>query len=125
MRRDSTRSAGAIASGSTGIAAGVLSAVAAGCCVSPVVAPLLVGMLGASGAVWAASLKPYAFWILAVAGLFLAYGFWSVYRSREQCDVADVPKQRSLLPIVAKGSLWIGAVFWTAALLLQVMLPSR
>jgi hypothetical protein len=118
-------SASAIASGSTGIAAGVLSVVAAGCCASPVLAPLIVGVLGASGAVWAANLKPYTLWILGGAGLGLAYGFWSVYRPREQCEVGDMPRRRSVLPAIARASLWVGAVFWTAALMLQVILPPR
>jgi hypothetical protein len=117
------RSAGAIASGSTGIAAGLLSVVAASCCVSPTLAPLIVGIVGAGGAVWAASLKPYAFWILGLAGLSLAYGFWSVYRPVAQCDVAQPPRLR-ILSLVSKGSLWLGAVFWAAALMLQLILPS-
>jgi hypothetical protein len=121
---NSVRSAGAIASGSTGIAAGLLSVVAASCCVSPTFAPLIVGIVGASGAVWAASLKPYAFWILGVAGLSLAYGFWSVYRPAAECDEFAQPRRLQMLSLVSKGSLWIGAVFWTAALMLQLILPS-
>ena len=34
-----------------------------------------VSVLGVSGAVWAAGLKPYSPYILAGAGLLLAYGF--------------------------------------------------
>ena len=120
----SVRSAGAIASGSTGIAAGLLSVVAASCCVSPTLAPLIVGIVGASGAVWAASLKPYAFWILGVAGLSLAYGFWSVYRPAARCDVSSQPQRLRVLSLISKGSLWIGAVLWTSALMLQLILPS-
>lgn len=118
------RSAGAIASGSTGIAAGLLSVVAASCCVSPTLAPLVVGIVGASGAVWAASLTPYAFWILGVAGLSLAYGFWSVYRPGARRDVSAQSRRLRVLSLISKGSIWIGAVFWTAALMLQLILPS-
>jgi hypothetical protein len=118
------RSAGAIASGSTGIAAGLLSVVAASCCVSPTLAPLIVGIIGASGAVWAANLKPYTFWILGLAGLSLAYGFWSVYRPAARCETAAQPRRLRILSLVSKGSLWLGAVFWTAALMLQLVLPS-
>ena len=59
--------AGAIASASTGVAAAALTVVTAACCVSPVVAPIIVSVLGASGAVWAAGLKPYSWWILVGA----------------------------------------------------------
>lgn len=118
------RSAGAIASGSTGIAAGLLSVIAASCCVSPTLAPLIVGIVGASGAVWAASLKPYAFWILGIAALALVFGFWSVYRPAERCDPSKQPRRFKVLSLISKGSLWIGAVFWTAALMLQLILPS-
>jgi hypothetical protein len=116
-------SAGAIASGSTGVAAALVTLVTAACCVSPVIAPLIVGVLGASGAVWAANLKPYSEWILGISFLFLAYGFWSVYRPRAACSIADVPPQGRVLPRIAEGSLWIGAVCWTAAMMLRLTLP--
>jgi hypothetical protein len=97
--------------------------VTAACCVSPVIAPLIVGVLGASGAVWAASLKPYSGWILGISFLFLAYGFWSVYRLRAACSIADAPAQGQVLPRIAKGSLWVGAVCWAAAVMLRLTLP--
>src|SRR5436309_15767954 len=87
----------AIASASTGVAAAALTVVAAACCVSPVVAPIIVGVLGASGAVWAAGLKPYGWWILAGAFVCLASGFWTVYRPRPSCEVGDVPPPSGLL----------------------------
>jgi hypothetical protein len=116
-------SAGAIASGSTGVAAALLTLVTAACCVSPVVAPLIVGVLGASGAVWAAGLKPYGGWILGTSFLFLAYGFWSVYRPRAARSIADAPLPGRVLPRIAKGSLWVGAACWVAAVMLRLALP--
>ena len=121
--RNVARSAGAVVSGSTGIAAGLLSVVAASCCVSPVLAPIIVGVLGASGAVWAASLQPYAYWILGGAAIALAYGFWTVYRPQTSCEPGTQTRQRSLWPNVAKGTLWLGAVFWVAALMVQFIIP--
>ena len=116
-------SAGAIASASTGVAAAVLTLVSAACCVSPVLAPIIVGVLGASGAVWAAGLKPYGGWILGVSLVFLAFGFWTVYRPRPVCSIDDAPRRARVLQRVAKGSLWVGAVSWTAALFLRLILP--
>jgi hypothetical protein len=80
-------------------------------------------VLGATGAVWVADLKPYSWWILAAAGLALVGGFWTVYRPRPACDIADGSSRSRLLPRVAKLSLWIGAVCWTAALMLRLILP--
>ena len=116
--------AGAIASASTGVAAAALTVVTAACCVSPVLAPIIVGVLGASGAVWAAGLKPYGWWILGAALVCLAFGFWTAYRPRPNCAVSDAPRQRRLLPRIAKLSLWFGAACWMAGVLLKVLLPS-
>ena len=121
--RRAARDVGALGAATTGVGAAIVTLVAGACCVSPVVAPLIVGVLGASGAVWAASLKPYAWWILALAGLSLIGGFWTVYRPRPACDVAGGSRRSQLLPRIAKVSLWIGAVCWTAALLMRVLLP--
>ena len=116
-------SAGAIATASTGIASALLTVVAGACCVSPILAPIIVGVLGASGAVWAAGLKPYGSWILGASAGFLALGFWSVYRPRRACSIADVPRPRRMLDRVAKLSLWVGAVFWVAGAMVRVVVP--
>jgi hypothetical protein len=123
--RDSARDVGALGAATTGIGAAIVTLVAGACCVSPVLAPLIVGVLGASGAVWVASLKPYAWLVLGIAGLSLVGGFWTVYRPRAACDIggmSDHPRSR-LLPRIAKVSLWIGAIAWTAGLVLRVVLP--
>lgn len=103
------QAAGAIASASTGVAAATLTVVSAACCVSPVLAPILVSVLGASGAVWAAGLKPFGWWILGGALVCLVFGFWTVYRPQPACDIGDVPRSRRVLQNIAKGSLWFGA----------------
>ena len=121
--RRAARDVGALGAATTGVGAAVVTLVAGACCVSPVLAPLIVGVLGASGAVWAASLKPYAWWILAFAGLSLVGGFWTVYRPRLACDIGSASRRSRLLPRIAKASLWIGAVCWTAALMLRLILP--
>jgi len=116
--------AGAIASASTGVAAAALTVVTAACCVSPVVAPIIVGVLGASGAVWAAGLKPYSWWILGGARASLGNGFWTVYRPRPACAIGEAPGSRRMMPTIAKGSLWFGAACWMAGVLLHILLPS-
>ena len=121
--RRGARDVGAVGAATTGVGAALVTLVAGACCVSPVLAPLIVGVLGASGAVWVASLKPYSGWILGIAGAALAGAFWTVYRPRPACDIGDAPKRRRLLPRIAKVSLWVGTVCWTAALILRLMLP--
>jgi hypothetical protein len=116
--------AGAIASASTGVAAAALTVVTAACCVSPVIAPIIVSLLGASGAVWAAGLKPYGWWILGAAFVCLAIGFWTVYRPRRDCAVGEGPRARPALARVAKMSLWFGAACWMTGVFLRLLLPS-
>lgn len=121
--RRAARDVGAVGAATTGVGAALVTLVAGACCVSPVLAPLIVGILGASGAVWVASLKPYAWWILGIAGVALVGGFWTVYRPRPACDIGDAAKRNRLMPRIAKASLWFGAVCWMAALMLRLMLP--
>ena len=120
---DAARGLGAVGAATTGIGAAVVTLVAGACCVSPVLAPLIVGVLGASGAVWAAGLKPYGWWILGGSGVCLAAGFWSVYRSRDACDLADRPRSNGVMQRVAKVSLWISAVFVVAGVIVRLTLP--
>jgi len=122
-RKQRGEAAGAIASASTGVAAAALTVVTAACCVSPVLAPIIVSVLGASGAVWAAGLKPYGWWILGAAFVCLAFGFWTVYRPRRECAVGEMPK-RGLMPKVAKVSLWFGAACWMTGVLIRLLIPS-
>ncbi|HEV2180499.1 MAG TPA: hypothetical protein VGR59_09270 [Gemmatimonadaceae bacterium] len=69
------------------------------------------------------SLKPYTWWILGGAGLALAGGFWTVYRPRAFCATGVGTSRGRVLPLIAKGSLWSGAVCWTTALVLRLVLP--
>lgn len=118
------QAAGAVAAASTGVAASALTVVAAACCVSPVIAPIIVGVLGASGAVWAAGLKPYSWWILGGALACLVLGFWTVYRPRASCAVGTVSRRNRLLSSISKVSLWFGAACWMTGALLRVLLPA-
>ncbi|MDQ6769594.1 MAG: mercuric transporter MerT family protein [Gemmatimonadota bacterium] len=117
------RDVGAIAASSTGIGAAVVTFVAGTCCLSPVLAPIIVGLIGASGAAWAAGLEPYSPWILGASFLALVWGFWSVYRPRRECSVDSSHQRLARLPRVAKGILWAGAFCWALSLVLFLILP--
>jgi hypothetical protein len=122
-RATSASAVGALSAGSAGSGAALVTIVAGTCCVSPVLAPLIVGALGAGGAAWAAGLKPYSSYILAASLLLLAAGFWSAYRPRTQCiagtDASQPPRWMSRL---SKGVLWTGAVCWAGAVVVHLTL---
>lgn len=119
----SASSAGAVASASTGMAAAAITVVTAACCTSPVLAPILLSVLGASGLVWTAGLKPYGWAILGGALVFLSLGFLMVYRPRAACAVEMIPRRQRILDRVAKVSLWVGAAAWLAGVTLKLVLP--
>jgi hypothetical protein len=118
------RDVGSIGAAGTGIGAGLATIIAGTCCVSPILSPIIVGVLGASGAVWAAGLNPYAWWILGGAAVPLAGGFWSVYRRRAACAIGEERLRRRTLDGVARISLWVGAAFWAAAVLIRIIVPT-
>ena len=112
--QDSFRSMGAAA---TGAGAVLITTAASACCV-PVIAPLLVSVLGVSGAVWAAGLKPYSPYLLAASALMLGYGFWTVYRPRLADAGSACRVRRPRLPQIV---LWIAGVMWLGALALNLL----
>lgn len=99
--------AGAAVSGS---GAALLSAASAVCCTGPGIATLLVTVLGAGGAAWAAGLKPYSPYLLTVSFLLIGFGFWST-RRRRGCVVAGT---RTALwsRRVARAMLWLASLVW-------------
>jgi hypothetical protein len=100
----------------SGAGAAVLATAATACC-APILAPIIVSVLGVSGAVWAAGLKPYSPYILSGAGLLLVYGFWTVYRRRPLPAGASCPARR---PRSARIVLWVSALLWLVAFLFVV-----
>lgn len=95
----------------------------------PVLAPLLVSLLGVGGSIWAARLEPYAPYLLALSGVLVGYGFWAVYRPRrpavcangagEGCDNAAARPPRR--PLALQAFLWSAGAVWLFALGLQVL----
>ncbi len=99
-----------------GAGAAALATAAGACCV-PIIAPLVVGVLGASGAAWAAGLKPYSPAILLASGLLLAWGFWLVYKPRPAANGEACAIHR---PLSARLILWVAVVVWALAALLNM-----
>jgi len=122
MTSDDLRSGGrasaaaAIGTASAGVGAAVTAAVAGACCTGPVIAPLVVGLLGAAGASAAASLKPYTPYLFAMSLLALAFGFHSAYRSRAACALQTASRPVRITFALSRMALWAAAVIWVAAL---------
>lgn len=106
---------GAVGVAAAGAGAAALATAASACCV-PVIAPLIVAVLGAGGAAWAAGLKPYGLLILAAAGLLLTFGYWLVYRPRPAALGEACPVGRPLAPRLV---LWIASALWVVAAFLN------
>lgn len=110
---------GALGAGAAGASAALVAVFASSCCV-PVIAPLIVAVLGASGAAWAAGLKPYSPYILAGSLALLLYGMWMVYRPRPACSPESCPTGAGR---GVKAVLWVAAALWAVAALLNFVLP--
>lgn len=109
--RSSAVAAGAAVAG-TGAAIG--AATAAVCCVTPVISPLIVAVLGAGGAVAVAGLKPYAPYLLGGSLIALGYGFRIAYRRPAACAVIGArPRSQRWIRLV----LWGAAAIWVASAL--------
>lgn len=114
------RSYGALGAGATGAGAALVAVFASSCCV-PVIAPLIVAVLGASGAAWAAGLKPYSPYILAGSLALLLYGLWTVYRPRPACGPEGCPTSGASRGV--KAVLWIAVSLWALAVVLNFFPP--
>ncbi|MGH7533760.1 MAG: mercuric transporter MerT family protein [Gemmatimonadales bacterium] len=114
------REAGAVGASVGGMGGALTTIVASACCASPALAPLIVGILGASGAAWAAGLKPYRGYILLASLFMLLFSFWTVYRPRPACPVGVVPPAPHWTARAVKVVLWIGALLWCTALVVDL-----
>lgn len=89
-------------------AAALTSAAASICCIGP----LAIAILGVNGAIIAAGVKPYRFYILAVSLVLLGMAWWAVYRPlrvlRGECSVRVGRFTRTVLWITS--ALWVAAV---------------
>jgi hypothetical protein len=115
---DQVVAAGAAVAGASGA---LVATAATSCCAGPVLAPLVVGILGASGAAWAAGLEPYSLWILVAAAAMLGFGFWSVYRVRATCEAVE--SRRTLGQEIVRLLLWVSAALWITAVAINLVVP--
>ena len=121
QRPQNRRPYGTLGAGVAGAGSALAAVLASSCCV-PVIAPLIVAVLGASGAAWAAGLKPYSPYILAGSLALLLYGMWTVYRPRPACSPEEGCPTRGPGRGV-KAVLWVALSLWTLAALLNLFLP--
>nr|WP_313912333.1 mercuric transporter MerT family protein [Sphingopyxis sp. SE2] len=103
-------------------AGGIVGAIiASSCCV----APLVLVMLGVSGA-WIGNLtalEPYKLYFAAVTLAFIGLGFWHVYfRARSECE-EDSYCARPRSSIVTKTVLWIATALIVLALSIDWWAP--
>ncbi|HZY95756.1 MAG TPA: mercuric transporter MerT family protein [Candidatus Cybelea sp.] len=107
----------AAAVGAAGIASGsaLTAGVAAACCVGPSLAPLLLPVLGATGLITIAMLRPYTIWLDLFAALMLAFSFRQVYRRRTACAPDGAPAIPTSLR-VARIVTWVAAGLWILSL---------
>lgn len=96
--------------GSAGAA--LTSSAASICCIGPIA----ISILGVNGAILAAGIKPYRFYILAGSLLMLGFAFWTVYgRKKARAGAACSVSAGRVTKIV----LWVAAVMWLAAVVIQ------
>ena len=108
--------AGAVAAAGSGVGAALAATIATTCCIGPVAAPVLVSVLGASGAARAAGLEPYAPYLLLGSLPLLAYGFWIVYGRRRLCaEGVCRPSPRGVRIV-----LWFASAIWLASAAINV-----
>jgi MerT mercuric transport protein len=82
---------------------GALASAIGLCCVGP----WAVSLLGVSGAIAIAEYEPYRMYILTLAGIFLAWGFWHVYQLPKQCTT-DACQQSARKGV--KAMLWLSSI---------------
>lgn len=111
--------AGVVGAAAGGATAASLAAVGAACCTGPVLAPLVVAVLGAGGAAWAAGLKPYTPYLFASSGMLLAFSFRTVYTRRAGTCATGKGSGR-LTRAVVIAALWLAAATWSGSVALAV-----
>lgn len=96
-----------------GAAGAALTSTAASiCCIGP----LGIALLGVNGAIWAAAIKPYRFYLLGGSLLLLGYAHWSMRRS-DYCGEAEVCSTHSKQ--LSRFVLWAATALWFAAVAIQ------
>ncbi|MCH7876038.1 MAG: mercury transporter MerT [Gemmatimonadetes bacterium] len=97
--------------GATGSA--LASGAASICCVGPIA----ITILGVQGAIWAAGVKPYRYYLLAGSLLFIGLAFRIVYRPPKFIAAASCSTRVGRF---TKVLLWGSGAIWLAALVLNI-----
>ena len=119
-QKEEPRYLGAAGAATAGAGASLVATVAGSCCL-PIVAPLTVALLGASGAAWAAGLKPYSPYLIGASFFLLISGFWMVYSPRPATDAASCTLPGSRASFAVKLLLWLATLIWLASVLLNYL----
>lgn len=107
----------ALGAAGAGAGSALAAVLASSCCAGPVLALLVFAALGASGAAWAAGLKPYSPYLLTGSFALLLYGLWTVYRPRPACSPAGCSTG---VGRGVKAVLWASVALWLLAALLNL-----
>lgn len=111
--RPSARDAMITASAATsGVGGAVLAALAGLCCAGPAT----VALLGAGGALFAATLAPYKPLLLIASLAAISFGFWYAYGRRA---IIGGVSCRVRMGRVTRLVLWASAAIWVAAAIYQ------
>lgn len=116
------RNAGTVGAALTSGGAAATATAAVACCV-PVLSPILVAALGASGAVWITGLEPLSPYLLLGSLLLLVYAFRRVYGPRATCEPESPSGGRRVwLARVTLGLLWLSALVWAGGVVAYLTL---
>lgn len=100
------------AGAAVGIGSAATAAAAGACCSGIALGPLIVSVLGASGAVALEGLRPYIVPLLAFSAAAIGLAFWLNRRNAAKCTV---PVRRSPLRVAANALLLLSALVWIGA----------
>jgi mercuric ion transport protein len=106
------RGIAAIGASLSGLGAAVTAAAASLCCVGPAV----VSIVGVSGAVAAAGLKPYRPLLILASLALIGVGLWFAYRPTMAGSLGAACPSRA--GRISRSIVWIAAALWLAAILL-------
>lgn len=102
--------AAAAAGAVVGLGGAATVAAVSACCAGPAIGPLVVGLLGASGAVRLEMLRPYSLLLLMASGAVIALSLWLGARNRP-CTTGP----RRALTRVSRAIGWLAAAGWLSA----------
>lgn len=101
------------AGAAVGIGGATLAALVSACCAGPAVGPLVVALLGASGAVAFEGLRPFTTPLLVLSALAIATSFWLQRRSLRSCGVL---RRRALAYRISMTLSGLSVIVWVVSL---------